>query len=99
MIGRISADPVPDRVGAEQRAGYDEHPRRTRLSPSAGPVARGSLRGVSDLLDFCGRQEPDEAKTLTWTTAVENGRRARLLRRVLAHHLRAMEGKLDSECW
>ena len=48
--------------------------------------------------DFCGRQESDEAKTLTWTTAVERGR-TRLLRRVLRTHLRAMEGKLDSEWW
>ena len=30
--------------------------------------------------DFCGRQEADDAKTLTWSTAVENGRSKTLLR-------------------
>ena len=49
--------------------------------------------------DFCGRQEPDEAKTLTWTTAVENGRPGAYCDECSRTHLRAMEGKLDSECW
>jgi hypothetical protein len=49
--------------------------------------------------DFCGRQEPDEAKTLTWTTAVENGRLRRYCDECSRTHLRAMEGKLDSEYW
>ncbi|GAB3257720.1 hypothetical protein [Nocardioides dilutus] len=49
--------------------------------------------------DFCGRQEEDEAKTLTWTTAVENGRRRTFCDTCSRDHLRAMEGKLDSEWW
>ena len=49
--------------------------------------------------DFCGRQEPDEAKTLTWTTAVENGRQRDYCDDCSRTNLRAMEGKLDSECW
>jgi hypothetical protein len=49
--------------------------------------------------DFCGRQEPDEAKTLTWTTAVENGRRRSYCEECSRTNLRAMEGKLDSEYW
>jgi hypothetical protein len=49
--------------------------------------------------DFCGRQEPDEAKTLTWTTAVENGRLWRFCDECSRTNLRAMEGKLDSEFW
>jgi hypothetical protein len=48
---------------------------------------------------FCGRQEPDEAKTLTWTTAVENGRRRTYCDECSRTNLRAMEGKLDSEYW
>jgi len=48
---------------------------------------------------FCGRQEPDEAKTLTWTTAVENGRRTAYCDECSRTNLRAMEGKLDSEFW
>jgi hypothetical protein len=49
--------------------------------------------------DFCGRQEPDEAKTLSWTVSVENGRRRTYCDECSRTHLRAMEGKLDSEFW
>jgi hypothetical protein len=49
--------------------------------------------------DFCGRQEDDEATTLTWTTAVENGRAKTFCDTCSREHLRAMEGKLDSEWW
>jgi hypothetical protein len=49
--------------------------------------------------DFCGRQESDDAATLTWTTAVEHGRLRRFCDRCSREHLRAMEGKLDSEHW
>ena len=48
---------------------------------------------------FCGRVETDEAKTLTWTTAVENGRRRTFCDECSRTHLRAMESKLDSEWW
>jgi hypothetical protein len=49
--------------------------------------------------DFCGRQESDEAQTLTWTTSVENGRRRVYCDACSRANLRAMEGKLDSEFW
>jgi hypothetical protein len=49
--------------------------------------------------DFCGRQESDEARTLTWTTSVEGGRRRSYCDVCSREHLRAMEGKLDSEHW
>jgi hypothetical protein len=49
--------------------------------------------------DFCGRQEEDGAATLTWTTAVENGRHRTFCDTCSRDHLRAMEGKLDSEWW
>ena len=49
--------------------------------------------------DFCGRQEPDEAKTLTWSTSVENGRQRTYCDTCSREHLRSMEGKLDSEYW
>lgn len=49
--------------------------------------------------DFCGRQESDETKTLTWTTAVENGRPKSFCDRCSRENLRAMEGKLDSDFW
>lgn len=49
--------------------------------------------------DFCGRQEADEAKTLTWSTAVENGRKRVYCDECSRRNLRAMEGKLDSEYW
>ena len=49
--------------------------------------------------DFCGRQESDETKTLTWTVAVENGRLKTFCDECSRANLRAMEGKLDSEYW
>lgn len=48
---------------------------------------------------FCGRVETDEATTLTWTTAVENGRKRAYCDECSRSNLRAMEGKLDSEFW
>ncbi len=49
--------------------------------------------------DLCGRQEPPGPATLTWTTAVENKRRRTYCDTCSRTHLRAMEGKLDSEYW
>jgi hypothetical protein len=51
--------------------------------------------------DFCGRQDDaaDPAVALTWTTAVERGRTRRFCPTCSREHLRAMEGKLDSEWW
>ena len=48
--------------------------------------------------DFCGRTAED-AETLTWTTSVENGRHRTYCDTCSREHLRAMEGKLDSEWW
>ncbi|WP_197026046.1 hypothetical protein [Nocardioides sp. URHA0020] len=49
--------------------------------------------------DFCGRQESDESATLAWTTSVERGRTRVYCVECSRTHLRAMEGKLDSEWW
>ena len=49
--------------------------------------------------DYCGRQETDGAATLAWTVAVEHGRRRVFCDACSREHLRAMEGKLDSEHW
>ena len=49
--------------------------------------------------DFCGRQESEPARLLTWTTAVEHGRHKTFCADCSRAHLRAMEGKLDSEWW
>ena len=49
--------------------------------------------------DFCGTTAPDDALPLTWTTAVENGRSRVFCYRCSREHLRAIEGKLDSEWW
>jgi hypothetical protein len=45
--------------------------------------------------DFCGATAEGDDPPLTWSTAVESGR----LDRCSREHLRAMEGKLDSELW
>ncbi|GAA3834902.1 hypothetical protein [Nocardioides panacisoli] len=50
--------------------------------------------------DYCGRPSPDGEDTpLTWSTALENGRVRRFCDICSREHLRAMEGKLDSEHW
>jgi hypothetical protein len=48
--------------------------------------------------DLCGTQAED-ADTLSWTTSVEGGRRRTYCDSCLREHLRAIEGKLDSEWW
>jgi hypothetical protein len=48
---------------------------------------------------FCGAPAPGDDVPLTWTTAVENGRRRTFCDTCSREHLRAMEGKLDSEFW
>lgn len=52
--------------------------------------------------DFCGRRESeddDPATALTWTTALERDRTRTFCPTCSREHLRAMEGKLDSEWW
>lgn len=49
--------------------------------------------------DFCGRREDDEAATLRWSAAVEDGRRRRYCETCSREHLRSMEGKLAPEHW
>ncbi len=49
--------------------------------------------------DFCGKQAEDDATTLTWSVAVENGRPRTFCETCSREHLRAMESKLDSEWW
>ena len=49
--------------------------------------------------DFCGRTAEEGSETLTWSTAVENGRHRTYCDACSRQHLRAMEGKLDSEYW
>lgn len=47
----------------------------------------------------CGRVEDDAAALLAWTVSVERGRRVSTCTDCSRTHLRAMEGKLDSEYW
>lgn len=60
--------------------------------------------------DFCGTTpppadpglpstDPGLPLPLTWTTSVENGRRRVFCAACSREHLRAIEGKLDSEWW
>lgn len=48
--------------------------------------------------DQCGRTV-NEAAAATWTLSVEDGRRRRFCEECSRRHLRAIEGKLDSEYW
>ncbi|WP_460849250.1 hypothetical protein [Nocardioides ultimimeridianus] len=49
--------------------------------------------------DFCGRTEAGDHPPLTWTVAVENGRRRTFCEACSRAHVRSMEAKLDSEWW
>jgi hypothetical protein len=49
--------------------------------------------------DFCGATAAGDSLPLTWTTAVENGRSRVFCETCSREHLRAIEGKLDSEWW
>ena len=62
---------------------------------------RLSRRPLTDVktCDFCGKQAEDEATTLTWSVAVENGRPRTFCDTCSREHLRAMESQLDSEWW
>lgn len=61
------------------------------MSADAGPPD-------STTCDFCGTTVAGQPP-LTWTTATEQGRLKRFCDRCSRDHLRAMEGKLDSEHW
>lgn len=47
----------------------------------------------------CGATAEEGPATLTWSTAVERGRLQHHCTVCSRTHLRAMEGKLDSEYW
>lgn len=64
-----------------------------------GRRSRASYADAVTTCDFCGRHETDEANTLTWTFAVENGRPRTYCDECSRANLRAMESKLDSEWW
>lgn len=89
-----------ERAGSDQQVGSGPFCVRARSAHicRAAPGARG-YRGAMTTCDFCGRQETEEAKTLSWTVSVENGRRKTYCDECSRTHLRAMEGKLDSEFW
>ena len=48
---------------------------------------------------FCGATVESDTPPLTWTAAVERGQRQWFCDDCSRTHLRAMEGKLDSEWW
>jgi hypothetical protein len=54
----------------------------------------------SPVCDLCGASAPEGPSVpLTWSTAVENGRTKAFCGECSRRHLRAIEGKLDSEWW
>ena len=88
-------------------AGYDDHSSYPASVSCAvvcvcrAAVTCGSGRSVYRVktCDFCGKQAEDEATTLTWSVAVENGRPRTFCETCSREHLRAMESQLDSEWW
>jgi hypothetical protein len=62
-------------------------------------AASGAYGGSVPICSFCGTTAPEGASTLTWTTAVENGKQRMYCESCSREHLRAMESKLDSEWW
>ena len=72
-------------------------PGTTPSYPAPARPGTGSLGRVRTC-DFCGRRA-EESETLTWVTSVENGRQRVYCDTCAREHLRAIEGKLDSEWW
>ncbi|GAA1999174.1 MULTISPECIES: hypothetical protein [Nocardioides] len=54
---------------------------------------------MSTTCDLCGTVEDDPQRLLAWTVSFERGRRQDLCVTCARRHLRALEGKLDSEHW
>lgn len=71
-----------------------------RLGRFAGRIP-GVRRRLARMVTcaYCGADAPGEVAPLTWTSAVEQGRLRLFCDRCSRDHLRAMEGKLDSEHW
>ena len=79
----------------------DSRPAPARDSGGGGSLLCSKPEGGVEqptTCDFCGRQGTG-AETLTWTTSVENGRQRTYCEECSRTHLRAIEGKLDSEWW
>jgi hypothetical protein len=72
-----------------------------RFAPPAAPARPSgwvtSLPCVTTC-DFCGKQAEDR-EAMSWVTSVEKGRRKTYCDLCSREHLRAIEGKLDSEWW
>ena len=73
-----------------------EGPALVTSAADPGPGYPGLMAATCD---FCGTSAPGEDIPLTWTTAVENGRPRTFCDTCSREHLRAIEGKLDSEWW
>ena len=73
-------------------------PFTDRASGSVSRVGTDETETETATCSYCGTQAP-AAETLSWTTAVERGRRQRFCITCSRENLRAMEGKLDSEWW
>ncbi|GGD28207.1 hypothetical protein GCM10007231_29650 [Nocardioides daphniae] len=48
---------------------------------------------------LCGTRATSEAEALSWTTSVERGRTLHHCVTCSREHLRAIEGKFDSDWW
>ena len=70
-------------AGARAVSGPETGPRVTRMASCS----------------FCGATVESDEPPLTWTSAVERGRLLWFCDTCSREHLRAMEGKLDSEWW
>lgn len=87
--------PAPPRP--RQGSGGAGERYRGRVVPESERGQRGEP--VTRTCDLCGRREVEGAATLTWSTAVEAGRRKTFCEECSRTHVRAMEGKLDSDFW
>ncbi len=72
-----------------------------RASGYVGGVADDEVTddGLALTCHWCGKRGEGAGETLTWTSAVENGRDVHFCEECSREHLRAIEGKLDSEHW
>lgn len=78
-------------------------PRAPGRTPFPGLVPRRvpatAYRGEVITCSFCGAAVEADTAPVTWTSAVENEKQQWYCDDCSRTHLRAMEGKLDSEWW
>ena len=69
--------------------------------PTASPTVPAAVpaQGAPMVCLTCGTVAPSDPPPLTWSAAVERGRKVWTCERCMRDNIRSIEGKLDSAWW